>query len=56
MKEKYLIQDMQKQQEIIAKNSSMWFVNCHRLASLEKILVAYLTNYREFCDVLQDHT
>lgn len=49
---KDIAQDLYMQQEMISKNSSMWFLNSHRLASLEKILAAYLSNYREFCDVL----
>ena len=47
-----LIMDSYQKNEMLSKNSSMWFLNSHRLVSLEKILTAYVSNYREIYEVL----
>ena len=44
--------DSYQKNEMISKNSSMWFLNSHRFVTLEKILTAYISNFREFYQVL----
>jgi hypothetical protein len=39
--------------DMLVKNSAVWFLNSHRQTTLEKILATYLSNYREFLEVLQ---
>ena len=44
--------DSYQKNEMISKNSSMWFLNSHRFVTLEKILTAYISNFREIYQVL----